>query len=245
VIVVTHASPGGDEVEVTLRPGETISFGRGGGLDVDLELDYPGLSRRAGFIGLFSDGRVSITSYQTGGALEVRRANGMTANRLATGEACVVAPASYTVEVVGTKGPPLLLELRGGDSVPGPRRSGGPVLTEPAMQRQAVLGPARGQEWQTVLALGCVLARRSARSDGWAAPSTKQLAAAAAAWFGFVISDKWLSDRLDAALDQLHLPRDGTDKLPRLVSRALAGGLVSDDLLDEVERRYLALLGRP
>jgi hypothetical protein len=246
--VVVRTSPDAEESAVPLEPGDSISFGRGGGPPIDLVLDYPGLSRRAGFIGLFTDGRISISSFQTGGAMEVRRANGVTANRLAMGEACVVAPASYTVEVVGMQGPPLTLELRhevapitGGQPPAGPAVGAPADATQPIVQSRAVLTPAAGREWQTVLALACVLARRSPRSDGWAAPSTKQLAGVVGVWFSISVSDKWLSDRLDTALDHLNLPRDGTDKLPRLVARALAGGLLPDALLAEVDRRLAEL----
>lgn len=254
--VIVRLRAGGPETSIPLTPGTSMSFGRGGGPPVDVVLDHPGLSRRAGYIGLLDDGRISVSSYQTGGVIEVRRSNGVTANRLAKGEACVMAPAPYTIEVVALKGSPVKLEVRfdPDDLAPGARghrtsTAGtlvpvGPDFTEPAMRRDLVLEPPVGQEWQTVLALACVLARRAPRADGWAAPSTKQLASAVGGWFGLSVSDKWLSDRLDAALDQLHLPRDGTDKLPRLVARALAGDLLSERLLDEVERRLATGRGR-
>ena len=222
----------------TVPPGASLTYGRGDDRPVDVRLPHhPSLSRVAGTIlNNGSSVRVLATQLPATGHTVVVLPGGHVAARLTDGNEYVLADLSFEVQVrltVASGGRTYRLEVcrlaTGGDGVV---RGGSTKVKEPLWDGPSILS-SPNLPWQGAVAVACTLTQR----HGAPPKASTVLRCCQQLQPHRLLSERWLSDHLDAALSALGLERDGRDKIPRIVAAVLGGRLIGQPTLDEMARR--------
>ncbi|MFN8077585.1 MAG: hypothetical protein U0Q15_19485 [Kineosporiaceae bacterium] len=248
VLDVVPLSPAGPVHRLT-ELGGTLTLGRGSAsTPVDVVLaDAPVLSRVAFELHLAEDGVRVVCRQRRGGVVEVLGEGGHVAQTLVQGQQLLSPLPSFRVRVRADR---VVVEVRVDQSPP---RPGLATLTLEACtvepwSADSLFAFVAGSEWRRVVALACA---RTTYPRGTAAgpagagdaparahvPTFTWLRSACERLRGEPVSQRWLSDRLDEALDAFGEPRDGTDKLSRLVPMMLRARVLADDVLLRLARQ--------
>lgn len=239
---VVPLSPPGPPHRLT-EVGGVLTLGRGSSsTPVDVVLaDAPVLSRVALELHLAPDGVRLVSRQRRGGVVEVLGDGGHVAQTLVQGQQLLSPVPSFRVRVRVDQ---VVLELRVDQSpLPPAAATVAPeARTVEPWSSDCVTAFVPGSEWRRVLAVACARTtypRGTAHGPAGAGegpsrahvPTFTWLRAACERLRGEPVSQRWLSDRLDEALDAFGEPRDGTDKLSRLVPLMLRARVLGDAVL--------------